>query len=114
MFPHKSVFSHQQLLFVENIIVPFQNSPDTLQYIENILSPLKSSQGRQLELIDTLSVYMLDANGNLDLAANILMLHKSTVKYRVGRANELLDCDIRKMPESYNLYLALAVARLLK
>lgn len=114
VFPHKSVFSHQQLLFVENIIVPFQNSPDTLQYIENILSPLKSSQGRQLELIDTLSTYMLDANGNLDLAANILMLHKSTVKYRVGRANELLDCDIRKMPESYNLYLALAVARLLK
>ena len=114
IFPHKTVFSYQQILFAKNIIVPFKSFPDTIQYIDNVLSPLRGSHGQQLELIETLSTYLLDANGNSDVAARILMLHKSTVKYRIKRANELLDYDIRKMPESYNLYLALAVARLLK
>ena len=103
---------HKQILFVQNILLPFHNSPETIRYLESILAPLQS--GQQLELIDTLCAYLLDANGNLDLAANFLMMHKSTVKYRISRANELLDCDIRRMPEMYNLYLALAVTRLMK
>lgn len=112
IFPHKMVFSHQQILFAQNILLPFHNSPETIRYLESILAPLQG--GQQLELIDTLGVYLLDANGNLDLAAKLLMMHKSTVKYRISRANELLDCDIRRMPEMYNLYLALAVTRLMK
>ena len=57
---------------------------------------------------------ILDANGNIDKSAEMLYVHKGTVKYRLKRINEILGFDMRKMPESLTIYKALALYRILK
>ena len=67
----------------------------------------------QEDLLATLSVYLLDAQANVSRTAELLYLHKNTVKYRLHKINSLLGYLVTKMPESNQLYTALAVRRLL-
>lgn len=111
IFPRRSVFDHQQIIFAKSII-EMVYSGNNLS-IQEILSPLESSCAARLDLFETLATYILDANGNVELSASLLSLHKSTVKYRLRRANELLNCDVCRMPAQCYLYVALAVQRLI-
>ncbi|RAM11704.1 hypothetical protein C1907_11300 [Listeria ivanovii] len=76
------------------------------------LRPLKPIEENE-ELLETLSVFLLEGESNYNQAAELLFLHKNTIKYRIQRINELLQYPVTKIPESYNLYLAVAVRRLL-
>ena len=78
------------------------------------LEPLLHSDSNiQEELLATLSVYLLDAQANVTMTAELLYLHKNTVKYRLHKINSLLGYPVTKMPESNLLYTALSVRRLL-
>ncbi|EFR85716.1 conserved hypothetical protein, partial [Listeria monocytogenes FSL F2-208] len=76
------------------------------------MRPLKSLEDND-ELIETLSVFLLEGESNYNQAAELLFLHKNTIKYRIQRINELLQYPATKIPESYNLYLAVAIRRIL-
>lgn len=77
--------------------------------------PLKAlgQGGEEKELLDTLTCYLLDAESSVSRCAERLFLHKNTIKYRLGRINGLLECQVDKEPEKFELYRAVALKRLM-
>jgi DNA-binding PucR family transcriptional regulator len=68
---------------------------------------------RQSDLLDTLRVF-LDEGGNQRRAAGRCCIHMSTLKYRLRRIQELLDCDLAGADVRFELMLALKVLDLLR
>ncbi len=65
------------------------------------------------DVLDTLTAFLLDCQGNILETANQLFVHKNTVKYRIKKSERLLGTDLLKMPEVMDLYTALAITRIL-
>ena len=57
---------------------------------------------------------MLDTNFSITQAAEILHVHKNTVKYRLKVIDNRLGYNHDKMPDSIKMYYAIALYRLLK
>ena len=66
-----------------------------------------------MNLQKTLAVFLLDGESSVTKTAQLLYLHKNTVKYRIKRIADLLGYHPAKMPEAAALYQAVAVQRLL-
>lgn len=58
------------------------------------------------DLVGTLQVF-LDCSGSWTVAAAKLHVHVNTLRYRVGRVEELLDVDLSEFAARVDLYLAL-------
>ncbi len=65
------------------------------------------------ELVRTLGVY-LDSGGNYDRAADALIIHRSTLRYRLGRIRELTGRDLTDPDSRLNLHIALRVWSVLR
>ena len=109
IYPLESSFNFWQLSLAEkcrNILVS-KNYPE-LQTYEAILEPVKKASD---DLIDTLAVYLIDADSQLNRTSELTFLHRNTVIYRLNKAKELLGSDFAHMPFKYELYFALALHR---
>ena len=65
------------------------------------------------DLLHTACVYLLDCDSSVTRTAELLFLHKNTIKYRLQRISDLLGYRIGKMPETIDLYRGAAIYRLL-
>lgn len=65
------------------------------------------------DLVRTLTVY-LDAGGNYDRAADSLIIHRSTLRYRLGRIRELSGRDLTDPDDRLNLHVAVRVQAALR
>ena len=113
IYPSKRPLTAFHLQFAMDCQKIFEESEEVVaQYLE-VLQPLSQlDDGR--ELIDTLAVYLLDADISMQATGDLMFLHKNTVKYRLNKIKQCLNYDITKMPESYQLYRAAALERLLR
>ena len=112
IYPDKQVITVQEVRFAGRCQEILSNGEEA---VNHVLKPLQLlDAGIQKELYDTLEVYLLDAEMNIARTAECLFVHKNTIKYRIGNLNKLFHCRISKMPESYELYQAVAVNRLLR
>ncbi|MBC1442856.1 PucR family transcriptional regulator [Listeria seeligeri] len=109
IYGRKLIYSLQEIEFAAKCVAIVGQGE--LSIAEHLL-PLKPIAENE-ELIETLSVFLLEGESNYNQAAELLFLHKNTIKYRIQRINELLQYPVTKIPESYNLYIAVAVRRLL-
>jgi DNA-binding PucR family transcriptional regulator len=64
------------------------------------------------QLLDTLKAYM-ECNGNISEVAELLHVHKQSVRYRLRRITELTGFDVTKFQDAAQLYLALRATELL-
>jgi DNA-binding PucR family transcriptional regulator len=79
------------------------------------LDCLNSDDERQTgDLYETLTVFLLDAESSQDKCAELLFLHRNTIKYRINRINERLGFKTGRMPETMELYTAAALRRILQ
>ena len=70
------------------------------------------TQKREADLMTTLEVYMLDADRSMQRTADYMDVHKNTIKYRLKCIEETIGHSISRMPEAYDIYLAVASIRL--
>jgi sugar diacid utilization regulator len=86
------------------------NDPPSLErFVQERLGPLiENDATRGSKFVRTLSVY-LDVGGALDPAAEVLFIHRSTLKYRLGRIKDLLDVNINDPEARFHLQLACRV-----
>jgi hypothetical protein len=78
-----------------------------------IIDPLRVHDERQFsELLQTLIVFYLDAEGSTKATADLMYVHNNTVKYRIRKAHELLSDSVFKLPGAFYLYKALALSRI--
>ena len=86
---------------------------EKVQEIMSVLTMHNMDSVQQEELLQTLCVYLLDADMNMQRTAELLFLHKNTIKYRIRHLKQLLHSPITAMPDSAFLYQACALYRIL-
>ncbi len=85
-----------------------------LQFAQRTLGPLlRDEQVRSGRYVETLECY-LDCDCHLKQASGRLFVHPNTLRYRLGRIQELLGCDVNNSAERLNLAVALKALRLAK
>lgn len=65
------------------------------------------------DLINTLSVFVLDCENNISKTADCLFLHKNTVKYRIKQIEEILHINVDKILDICLIYKSLVLLRLI-
>jgi sugar diacid utilization regulator len=60
---------------------------------------------KHADLVQTLSQY-LECGGNYDSTAATLLIHRSTLRYRLGRIREITDLDLGNVDTRLNLHVA--------
>jgi hypothetical protein len=89
------------------------NQRELVSLVTTRIGPLaEHDRERQADLLQTLRVF-LDEGGNRRRAAERCHVHQSTIKYRLRRIRELLDCDLADADVRFDLMLALKVHELL-
>lgn len=78
---------------------------------EEVLGPLMAQDKKNgTELLNNLEIYLRE-HGNLGKAAEVLYVHRNTMKYRITRIQEILQCDLEDANTCFNLSLAYKIKR---
>jgi sugar diacid utilization regulator len=78
-------------------------------YLDEWIGPLLAhDREHHSDLVHTLTLY-LDSGGNYDRAADALIIHRSTLRYRLGRIRELSGRDLTDPEHRLNLHIAVRV-----
>lgn len=94
----------------------FQHIPATVlsQFSTNLLRPLLDKNVEySTEMIKTLDTF-LEHEANVTETAQALYVHRNTVLYRLDKASELLEIDLKKVSHLMQLKLALLFRKLAK
>lgn len=86
------------------------HDPDSMdRFVRDRIGALIDNDAKRgSDFVKTLSVY-LDLGGALDPAAEALFIHRSTLKYRLGRIRELLGVNLSEPERRFELQLACRV-----
>jgi ligand-binding sensor protein/GAF domain-containing protein len=98
---------------VEQMLLRSNEPEAILEFIARYVEPLdRYDAGHTAHLRPTLEAYY-EAGGRLEPAARALHIHVSTLRYRLGRVEELLGVDPREGDARLDLEVALRAARTL-
>lgn len=112
IYPERSAFDLYDLHFAERLKSMTDQEGPALSQKLFALHPIRQC-GNYSTLLETLAVYLLDADKNLQRASEILNVHKNTVRYRIKQIRDSYACDITQMPLASELYEEVALQRLL-
>ena len=111
IWPRPACYTLQELVFAAECQTILEESEAALSTALSPIEPLMHVREDNL-LVHTLEVYLLDAKSSVTTCAELLFLHKNTVKYRINRIRELLGHPVDKVPELFALYRSAALHRL--
>jgi DNA-binding PucR family transcriptional regulator len=93
-------------LGVYRLLSRLEDTAEVERFVRDWLGVLLDYDARkQSELVRTLSVY-LERGGNYNATAEALVVHRSTLKYRLQRIRELSGHDVNNPDSHFNLQLA--------
>lgn len=110
LYPKQMVYSQLHIQFAEECGKIILEGEKVIKEKLIPLQPLIKDD----ELLETLAVFLLDADSQYSEAAKELYVHTNTIKYRIKRINEKLHYPVTKLPESLTYYRAISIWRLLK
>lgn len=100
-------------LGVYQLILSLSDREKLLAFTEKTLGPLLEYDMRQhADLIKTLEAFFT-CHGNLSQTAEMLIVHRNTLLYRMNRINEIAEIDLNRPETRLALHLALTIRRLL-
>ena len=112
LYPGKKIFMLGEVQFAQKCRDILDQGEASLKKEMQCLDKLYSLPDRE-NILQTLCVYLLDADANTQRTGQLMYLHKNTVKYRLNKIRATLNYDLTQMPETYALYQAAALYRLL-
>jgi sugar diacid utilization regulator len=85
--------------------------PEVHDFVMEWLGPLLGyDREKKADLVMTLTHY-LDCGGNYDATAQSLTIHRSTLRYRLGRIRDISGRDLQDVEDRLNLHLATRIVR---
>jgi purine catabolism regulator len=100
-------------LGVYQLILGLSDREKLVAFYEKTLGPLLEYDMRQhADLIKTLEAFFA-CHGNLSQTAEMLIVHRNTLLYRMNRINEIAQIDLERSEIRLALHLALTIRRLL-
>lgn len=112
IYPARRIYTSGDIRFSKSCRQVIQDGEAALDACLSAIAAVQRDS-EELDLAETLSVYLLDGGMSVTLTAERLHFHKNTVKYRLHRISNLLGYRVDKMPELLALYKACAVRRLM-
>ena len=112
IYPVRRIFGMAELRFAEECRKMIEMGEETIRFHTDVTAGIYQMADGP-ELCRTLGVYLLDAGAGVTRTAELLYLHKNTVKYRLQKITDCLGCRVGRMPESFAVYYAMALERLL-
>lgn len=112
LFPHKNAYHIREMEFARACRMKIAGGETGLHEVMKPLEPIRMEKDEAC--LDTLEVYLLDAQCSYQRTGDLLFLHKNTVKYRLSRCSDLVGYRIGDFPDTLPLYHAAAVRRLLR
>ncbi|MFI5754917.1 PucR family transcriptional regulator [Streptomyces sp. NPDC051569] len=92
------------------LLLPFVPDDVRRAFTARLLDPLREYDRRhRAELIPTLEAF-LDCDGSWTRCAARLHLHVNTLRYRVGRIEQLTDRDLSRLEDKLDFFLALRMS----
>jgi sugar diacid utilization regulator len=82
-------------------------------YFLDVLGPISNSDNKDNNLIEILEMY-LNENCNITVTAEKLFLHRNTLKYKIKKIEELLNCDLHNFNDCIKVKIALYINKMLK
>ncbi|GLY38356.1 CdaR family transcriptional regulator [Amycolatopsis sp. NBRC 101858] len=93
-------------LGIYRILDTGQNHGEVVEFVREWLGKLIDyDTHRNADLVATLAQY-LECGGSYDDTAAALMIHRSTLRYRLGRIREITELDLHDVNSRLNLHLA--------
>jgi purine catabolism regulator len=100
-------------LGVYQLILSLSDREKLLAFCDKTLGTLEEYDHRQnADLIKTLEAFFA-CHGNLSQTAEMLIVHRNTLLYRMNRINEIAQIDLNRPEIRLALHLALTIRRLL-
>jgi len=100
-------------LGVYQLILSLSDREKLLEFCERTLGPLVEYDHRNhADLIKTLEAFFA-CHGNLSQTAEMLIVHRNTLLYRMNRIDEIEEIDLDRPETRLALHLALTIRRLL-
>ena len=112
IYPARRLYTSGDIRFSKDCRQIIQEGEAALDACLEVISTVQRDS-EELDLAETLSVYLLDGGMSVTRTAELLHFHKNTVKYRLRRISDLLGYRADKTPELLALYKACAVRRLM-
>ncbi|GAA4023069.1 hypothetical protein GCM10022247_54190 [Allokutzneria multivorans] len=82
------------------------NHAEIVAYVREWLGRLLDyDEHKNADLVQTLAQY-LECGGHYDETASALVIHRSTLRYRLGRIREITDLDLNDVDSRLNLHVA--------
>ena len=113
VFPLRKAFTISEIEFVKECREIAESGQSNLERYQLLLVPILEGRDGK-DIIDTLTVFLLDKNSSITETADHLFVHKNTVKYRLQKASDILGFRVGDVPHSKNLICSLSINRLLK
>ncbi|GAA3846642.1 hypothetical protein GCM10022243_10940 [Saccharothrix violaceirubra] len=83
-----------------------RNRAEIVAYVREWLGRLLDyDEHKNTDLVQTLAQY-LECGGHYDETASALVIHRSTLRYRLGRIREIADLDLNDVDSRLNLHVA--------
>ncbi|WP_143315924.1 PucR family transcriptional regulator [Clostridium sp. HBUAS56017] len=79
-------------------------------YFINTLGPISNGDDNLLQILET----YLNENCNITITAEKLFLHRNTLKYKIKKIEELLNCDLHNFDDCMKVKIALYINKILK
>ncbi len=114
IFKAKNILTYSEVLFAKQCTALIDSGEENIANVLSTINFLNSNEKAfNFDPIETLQIFLLDANSSVARTSEIMFVHKNTIKYRIAQISERLCFSVTKMPEAMQLYTASAVKRLL-
>lgn len=113
ILPGRRYYSGEDLSFARSCRETIESGEEAVQSAMSGLSVFEKLRDSD-SMIETLSIFLLDADQGVQRTAERLFVHKNTVKYRLKMMSNCVGYRIGAMPATYGLYKAVGIKRLIR
>lgn len=111
IFLDRKLFSYGDILFAHQCETICREKNDSFRICRNILKPLLEDADSDA-LLETLSVYYLDASCEVKATASQLFVHRNTIQYRLAKIHAITNFKTDDFLSNNLMYQAIACYRL--
>lgn len=113
ILPDRKYYSGEDLIFASGCRETVEAGEESIRKTLSGLSVFEKMREPD-SIMETLSVFLLDADQSVQRTADRLFVHKNTIKYRLRIMSNCLGYPVGAMPATYGLYRAVGVKRLIE
>lgn len=113
LYPQRGYLNLMEIQYAKMIRQKIDEGEEVVRKILSVLDFSIRDLHQKEELLHTLCVYLLDGDMRVQKTADLLFVHKNTVKYRIHLLQEKLHSQIYTMPDVQTYYMACALYRCL-